>query len=107
MSELVENRLGGLTVVVGPPCFLRAKKLPGGGDPTVAVSAAQSTSEVHVRRVMEGLMQLARLTRALLAARRKVEFVLQQIPPASEGEAGAGLHGVACLSGCHRRQPPT
>jgi hypothetical protein len=59
ISEVVENEKGGLTMVIGPPHFLRAKKLLKDGDPTAAVSAAQATSEVHVRRVVEDLMQLA------------------------------------------------
>ena len=49
-------------MVIGPPRFLRAKQLLTDGHPSAAVNAAHSTSEVHVRRVMEDLMELAGLT---------------------------------------------
>jgi hypothetical protein len=62
LSEVVENERGGLTLVVGPPHFLGAKKLLKDGNPSAAVLAAQATSEAHVRRVVEDLMGFAGLT---------------------------------------------
>jgi hypothetical protein len=61
ISEIVENEKGGLTMVVGPPHFLGAKKLLKDRNAPAAVIAAQATSEAHVRRVLEDLMELAGL----------------------------------------------
>jgi|SRR5215211_1696535 len=74
ISEVVENEKGGLTMVIGPPRFLRAKKLLRDGDPAAAVSAAQAASEAHVRRVVEDLMVLARCEKITFKRRPSFAF---------------------------------
>jgi hypothetical protein len=74
LSEVVENEKGGLTIVIGPPRFLRARKLLKDGDPPAAVLAAQATSEAHVKRLLRDLMELAGLTEITLKRSRSLAF---------------------------------
>jgi hypothetical protein len=90
LSEVVENEKGGLTIVIGPPRFLRARKLLKDGDPPAAVLAAQATSEAHVKRLLQDLMELAGLTEITLKRSRSLAFhrKTRSCSPGTSGSPG-------------------